>query len=271
MKSAVVVLMLSVFAIVTCSIAGESNTDGDRATKIVSGFNSTRGQFPHHVLFFYPPIFNANFCGGVLISSNHVLTAAHCVAHGQHSFTIHLGALTADDLSEEGRVIRRTNTSYVHPYYAPAASVLNDIAILYFDEPVEFSDIISPIRLPPPEERFDGVPAILSGFGARNSSKVATSPILQWTHLYTIGMLRCTRDLGPLAVRPSVICANGKGGEAACFGDSGSPLISKDGVLIGLTSFGRSCDGGHPTVFTRVTSFLKWIQTIVGSAIPGGE
>lgn len=264
MKTEVVVL--SVFAIVICSIAGESNIDG--STRIVNGFNSTRGQFPHHVLYFYRLLLNESFCGGVLISSNHVLTAAHCVAHGQHSFAIHLGALTADDFTEEGRVIRRTNTSYVHPLYTPSASFFNDIAILHFVEPAVFTDVISPIRLPPPGERFHGIPALLTGFGLRNiTSLVAISPIMQWTHLYTIDTLRCTRDLGVLVVRPSVICATGRIGEAACFGDSGGPLISEDGFLIGLTSFGRSCDGGHPTVFTRVTSYLDWIRNIVGSAV----
>ena len=55
----------------------------------------------------------------------------------------------------------------------------------------------------------------------------------------------------------------------ACRGDSGGPLLTRQGAsggltstwsLIGLVSFGsRHCGGEAPSVLTRVTSYLDWI------------
>ena len=60
----------------------------------------------------------------------------------------------------------------------------------------------------------------------------------------------------------------GKGG---CQGDSGGPLIipgsSSDAaddtaVIFGIVSFGGKC-GDFPTVFSRVSKFLPWIQNFL--------
>ena len=57
-----------------------------------------------------------------------------------------------------------------------------------------------------------------------------------------------------------------KGAGAACPGDSGSPLVTWEEpagwTLIGLLSNGaRSCFDGKPEVYTRVSSYMEWIQT----------
>lgn len=50
-------------------------------------------------------------------------------------------------------------------------------------------------------------------------------------------------------------------------GDSGGPLVYQedDGryTEVGIVSFGHTsgCENGFPAGFTRVTSFLDWIQT----------
>jgi secreted trypsin-like serine protease len=56
-------------------------------------------------------------------------------------------------------------------------------------------------------------------------------------------------------------------------GDSGGPLIITDSdnapTQIGLTSFGIAlgCEIGWPPAFTRVTSFLSWIESETGIPI----
>lgn len=60
------------------------------------------------------------------------------------------------------------------------------------------------------------------------------------------------------------ICIKTTGGISTCNGDSGGPLVLADGsnTLIGATSFGIAfgCERGWPGVFTRITSYLDWIQ-----------
>lgn len=237
----------------------------EQTTRIVNGHNSTRGQFPHQALLLLSiGEGQVGTCGGVLISAHHILTAAHC-AVGVRSFEIHLGALVTRDRNETGRIVRTTNTSIIHPYYVPAIT-LNDIAILTLDEPVEFSDTIRPIRLPEAGNWFHGINAIASGFGLQNTSAPTIAPILQWTNLTTIDNLQCYRTFGVLVARLSVLCAVGDERRSACNGDSGGPLITESGDLIGLVSFGsgEGCHHGHPVVFTRVTYFLDWILTNTG-------
>lgn len=58
-----------------------------------------------------------------------------------------------------------------------------------------------------------------------------------------------------------------------CQGDSGGPLqLNIRGRrrrnrlhynLIGITSYGLVCRSGYPSIFTRVYSFLDWIENIV--------
>ena len=56
-------------------------------------------------------------------------------------------------------------------------------------------------------------------------------------------------------------------------GDSGGPLVFRedDGnyTEVGIVSFGHpsGCENGYPAVFTRVTSYLDWIQTNSGIVI----
>jgi len=56
-------------------------------------------------------------------------------------------------------------------------------------------------------------------------------------------------------------------------GDSGGPLVFREDddrdTEVGIVSFGSSsgCEAGYPAVFTRVTSYLDWIQTNTGVVI----
>ena len=83
------------------------------------------------------------------------------------------------------------------------------------------------------------------------------------------------------------ICISGEQGRSTCSGDSGGPLLMKNkGKInissfivrpnlldiykqIGITSFGSliTCESGIAAGFTRVSSYLKWIETITGIII----
>ena len=64
----------------------------------------------------------------------------------------------------------------------------------------------------------------------------------------------------------SVICTKVAGGKDTCHGDSGGPLVVPDesnrAVITGITSWGHSC-GKYPGVYTRVTSYLDWINSVM--------
>ena len=54
-------------------------------------------------------------------------------------------------------------------------------------------------------------------------------------------------------------------GKDSCHGDSGGPLVYRKfspWYQVGISSFGtRKCGSGEGSVYTRVTSFLSWIES----------
>lgn len=72
-------------------------------------------------------------------------------------------------------------------------------------------------------------------------------------------------------ILPSQICAGDETGERdTCQGDSGGPLQLSTWLnsqrlyhVIGITSFGRGCATTHPGVYTRVSYYLDWIESVV--------
>jgi len=72
-------------------------------------------------------------------------------------------------------------------------------------------------------------------------------------------------------VCPTMLCAgHGKGGMGTCQGDSGGPLacLGRDGThwtLEGVISWARGgcASPHHPTIFTRICSYVDWIQEVM--------
>jgi len=95
----------------------------------VNGALAVRAQFPYQAAII---IDGASFCGGSLISTSAVLTAAHCAQGQGTSFEVHLGALDLSLSTESGRISVTTKEKVFHPGFNPN-NLNNDIAILKFD------------------------------------------------------------------------------------------------------------------------------------------
>lgn len=92
----------------------------------------------------------------------------------------------------------------------------------------------------------------------------SVSEVLRFVRADIITNTQCNKDYQGF-VKSSNICANGAGGKSSCNGDSGGPLTVNDNGTtkqVGIVSFGRveGCERGFAHVYTRVTSFLDWIQ-----------
>lgn len=245
----------------SASLASKSNNfDIIINALIVSGQDAYRGQFPYYTFLKLNTTDGAGICGGALISNEWILTAAHCL-YDTLNGEIHLGSLRAADLTENGRVIMEFDMEhrYIHPNYYPSI-VWNDIGLIRLPKPVEFSDVIKPVKLACESIHIQNVIAIGNGF---TNAKQTTSapPILQWTNLKTISYAECLRQYPFLLFRRSVICARGDQKESTCHGDSGGPLVAdKTHILIGATSFGSngnqfffSFNSQHRTAFLNNT------------------
>lgn len=115
-----------------------------------------------------------------------------------------------------------TENKYIHPNYYQS-TVWNDIGLIRLPRPVEFSDVIKPVKLACETIQTKDVIAIGNGFTVAEQKKSA--PILQWTNLKTISYAECLRQYPFLLFRRSVICARSDQKKSTCQGDSGGPLV----------------------------------------------
>lgn len=89
---------------------------------------------------------------------------------------------------------------------------------------------------------------------------------LQYSELQTIDHDVCVKyfDNIPMLqnfVRDNsrIVCTMDEKRGGACHGDSGGPLVYQK-TLVGVVSWGVPCAKGFPDVFTRVNSYLDWIN-----------
>ncbi|CAD0197825.1 unnamed protein product [Chrysodeixis includens] len=238
--------------------------------RIIGGLPSGLGQFPYQagLLASYQAISGTGICGGSLISSNRVVTAAHCWFDGVNQAWLFNVVLGSNTLFSGGT---RLPTSVVasHPNWTPALA-RNDVAVVYLPQSVAFSAIISPIALPSgaqASESFAGETAVASGFGFTASQiggNIPSNQVLSHVSLSVISNNVCSWAF-PLILQDSNICTSGLGGSGTCQGDSGGPLVvNRNGqpILIGVTSFGSGlgCTAGLPSAFARVTSYLSFFN-----------
>ncbi|CAH2234038.1 jg25599 [Pararge aegeria aegeria] len=238
-----------------------------QSSRIVGGSPSSHGQFNYQagLISDIIGITGRGVCGGSLISTDRVLTAAHCWFDGRNQawrFTIVLGST----LLFSGGTRTESSEVVMHPNWFPQL-IRNDIAVIRLTSPVRLSATIGTISLPSGyqlNENFDGAQATASGFGiTEDGGGISADQFLSYVRMDVISNLRCSLTY-PLILQPSNICTSTTGGKSTCRGDSGGPLaIERNGehILIGITSFGSAlgCEIGIPAVFVRVTSYTDFI------------
>ncbi|XP_035457743.2 collagenase-like [Spodoptera frugiperda] len=211
-------------------------------------------------------------CSGALISDRRVLTAAQCVWDGDlqaGEITVVLGSIR---LFSGGT--RRLAVPTLHPDYNATAAgsrrLQHDIAVLTIAY-VRFSNEINVVPLPKGmTDTFVGRRAEVIGFGRTGEDiPIGFNQALRDVYVPVISNSACTEYYW-YSLSDSQLCTNGTRGRGPCGGDGGAPLILRyytgnSDLLIGLVSFShvRGCQSGNPTGYTRITSYMSWIETFL--------
>ncbi|KAF9423007.1 hypothetical protein HW555_001550, partial [Spodoptera exigua] len=253
-------------ALEEASLANEAVTNNNR---IIGGALAPVGAYPYFagLLINFFGTTARSVCGSSLLSSNRLVTAAHCWFDGNRQaseFTVILGS---NWLFSGGERIS-TRQVFMHPQYVPQF-LTNDVAMVYLPRNAMITNFVRPIRLPSNLElwnQFVGHWAVAAGFGSTSDEQAAASTVVSHIRLQVISNTQCENSYGSTIVRPSTLCTSGFGKIGICGGDSGGPLAAFDNngnpFLIGVSSFTayRNCAGGHPSGFARVTSFINFIN-----------
>ncbi|XP_068413875.1 serine protease 44-like [Eschrichtius robustus] len=247
---------------------------GHRTSRVVGGRPAPERKWPWQVSL---QINDKHICGGSLIASWWVLTAAHCI-FGHVEYTVKMGDIRLMHTSRMAIKVP-VRDIVIHKYFNPVGTVENDIALALLAFPVNFSSNIQPVCLP--EKAFmvqAGTECWVTGWGKldeREPSQASTL-LLQEAELSILRYERCNEVLKEKMesrfdmVKKGAICGTSPTGKDACQGDSGGPLVCQlndSWVQVGIVSWGIGCGRrGYPGVFTEVSFYKDWVVAKMSQA-----
>ncbi|XP_037933239.1 serine protease 3-like [Teleopsis dalmanni] len=230
--------------------------------RIINGNDAAVGQIPFQVGLSLSDTLQNKWCGGSIISTNWILTAAHCT-DGTVYAIIYLGAT---DRTKPEKVLYVTNANYIqHEDYQPAPYVMNDISLIKIPT-IIYTKNIQKVAIPKISTSYSsyaGNIATASGWGIIKDNTNVQPLNLQYIRLKVITNSLCNETYHSNLVHKGSLCTATPQATTTCDGDSGGPLVDmSSGRLIGINSFvsGNGCEVGDPAGFVRVTAYLNWIR-----------
>ncbi|MCD8553115.1 serine protease [Seleniivibrio sp.] len=263
-------LILAAFLFVSVFSASAA----DVTAKIIGGTTVSSGAYPFMVAILDTTggttDYSQQFCGGTLIDSQWVMTAAHCM--------VKLKDYTISSNMSKLRVLAGTNTLstttissgtkvsvsavYVHESYN-SVTFNNDIALIKLSTPLSVDAIDALSSSTYPGFSTDDL-ATVAGWGTTTSPEPYSYPTdLMEVDVPVVSNATCSGSYSNIT--SNMLCAGyPEGGKDSCSGDSGGPLFVQDGsnyIVIGVVSNGNGCAlAGFYGIYTRVSQYTSWIE-----------
>jgi secreted trypsin-like serine protease len=236
--------------------------------KIVGGTDAPAGRYPWIVALAFKTGQNALEvkCGGTLIRSDWVISAAHCkLAPGFYAIADRV------NLASGGGQVLMIKEVWPHPKYDKIGKKESDVVLAR----LERSTGITPINVVPATQEDPEAldPMWVAGWGKLAEDDPAKPDHLQHVQVRVADPEDCTANYGEIhkVVSDRMFCAAEQNADA-CGGDSGGPLVainlySQSAVLTGVVSWGEGCARpAYPGVYVKVSRFRTWIDACIADS-----
>uniref|UniRef100_A0A669CW68 Elastase-1 n=1 Tax=Oreochromis niloticus TaxID=8128 RepID=A0A669CW68_ORENI len=262
------VLLLSCIGLICAKEPRSYKVDNER---VIGGNNAQPNTWKWQVSLQYDQFYDGSFyhlCGGSVVDSFHVMTAAHCILGPDASqYRVVVGEYNLYEVEGSEQFVHVDKIT-VHPGWNGDLRYGNDIALLRLASPIYNNGYVAIAELPYPDQTLPhGFTCYITGWGLVDYG--GSPAILQVAPINVVEHSVCSQPewWGSIALE-TMVCAGGDGIIAGCQGDSGGPLnCFTDGAwrVHGVVSYGPSgmCNQVFkPTVFTRVSSFEDWMFSV---------
>uniref|UniRef100_A0A673XVI9 trypsin n=1 Tax=Salmo trutta TaxID=8032 RepID=A0A673XVI9_SALTR len=201
---------------------------------IIGGYECRKNSVPYQVSLYT----GYNFCGGILLTCEWVLSAAHC--YKSSPLEVCLGEHNIKEPEDTEQHIMSA-WFICHPDYNSGTQD-SDIALIKLSQPATLNSYVSSVALPT-KCGTAGTMCQVSGWGAfvpATKAVMRYPDTLQYVEVPLLTGNTCLEAYF-FQMTENMICAGFmEGGKDSCQGDSGAPLVC-DGELQGVVSWLHGC------------------------------